>query len=155
MCEGFDELLEQRRRDCPEQRNVIDRFVAPLWATKPLQRGVMDPQAFGAELIDGIAARNFAPAVLDRGLTQARQERSTMPSLPEALKLLDGIAREANGSAPAPHDPETTRRRVDANPHVAWHLDGPTLREAYKDVPEPAWPRQVRDRLAQLRESGQ
>jgi hypothetical protein len=90
----FNDILEGLRQKGRDQRNAINHFLAPLLATKPLQQGVPDRQAYVAELVDGIAAMGFETVVLDHGLSRSRQERSTMPSLPMCLELLNGIKRE-------------------------------------------------------------
>jgi hypothetical protein len=92
VCGQYASFCDERRRERPDQREVIDRLLAPLLATMPLPKEVSDPEAFLAEVADQIAARNFEITVLDRGLIRARAERSVMPSPAMFLRLLDRAA---------------------------------------------------------------
>jgi hypothetical protein len=85
-------LLGKCGIDCREQLAAIDHLVAPLLSTKPVPKAVADPQAYVAEIVDGIAAGDFETTVLDLGLARIREERSAMPSLAICLQLLNSIA---------------------------------------------------------------
>jgi hypothetical protein len=135
------ELLGKCGIDRREQLAAIDHFVAPLLSTKPVPKGVADPQAYVAEIVDGIAAGDFETAVLDLALARARTRRSTMPSLPMCLQLLNGIdceltaeraTSEASGAnddnAVQPADPNTAAfqaqltARVSESTFESWQL---------------------------------
>jgi hypothetical protein len=85
-------LFDKCERDRPEQGTVIKHFVGPLLETKSLPN--VHPQAYVAELVVGIAAKAFDAKVLDLALARARTQRSTMPSLPMCLQLLNSIDSE-------------------------------------------------------------
>jgi hypothetical protein len=85
----------------PSEREVLELFVGPLWVAKQRPKGIAIPAAFLADQVEGIAAKNFDAAILKRAYALAREGRTVMPSLPEALKLCEQAKREIEGGAAA------------------------------------------------------
>lgn len=90
----FGQMLAELWAERPEAGYVIELFIGPLHRAKRRAGRIDDYRAFLADIRDGLHARDFDIATLERARQIAADDRDVMPSRPRCLAFCDKAKTE-------------------------------------------------------------
>jgi len=118
---AFGLMIAELWDECPEYRYVVELFVGPLHKATQRARSVEDYRAFLASIRDGLGAKDYEIAVLQRAVEIALDDRNVMPSRPNCLKFCE----QAKTDVAVQRNSQTLARQAEAmramDPQMAEH----------------------------------